>query len=385
MAFDREGFAFPKCDASNCVECGACTKTCPVVLPGMTKPRPGFPLLFAGWATTPEYRRDGSSGGVFAALAAHTIAAGGLVAGARTDGLTVRHDVASTLEEMRGFQGSKYLQSETAGIYRRVLNHLEGGRRVLFSGTPCQVAGMIKLAARRRGQENLSTCEVACMGVPSLAIWRRYVEEAGDDLDEVVSFRDKQEGWESSFAVTLRAGGHGRTVRSTYREGDFFLRAFEGCLIMRNSCYDCPFAAHPRLANVTLADFWGLRQCPAERPKGVSLVVANDQAGLDALHACSDLELSPVSWEEALIANPRVYEGQSLLPWRGFIARRLLGIALRHGSPLLLRRIYGGSIPRWRFWWWPYKVALRWYASAANRRRRALYRVRTEVPLGIRM
>jgi coenzyme F420-reducing hydrogenase beta subunit len=218
MTLDQEGFALPQVDAGRCVECGLCTKACPALDPKPAEPRAGFPQPFAAWSGTPEFRRAAASGGVFAEMAAQVVRSGGAVAGVRTEGVTVRHDLATTLEGVRAFQGSKYLQSETGDIYRRVLGRLKQGQRVLFSGTPCQVAGMIQRAEGQRGRENLVTCDVVCRGVPSRHFWQRYVDSAGSAMS-LVSFRDKQEGWRDGFAVTLREGGTGRLVRSTYHTG----------------------------------------------------------------------------------------------------------------------------------------------------------------------
>jgi hypothetical protein len=312
---------------------------------------------------------------VFAEVAAHTISSGGSVAGAVARGLGVRHELISTLDGIRHMQGSKYLQSETAGIYSKVLAELRLGRRVLFSGTPCQVAGIRRLASGRSVADGLLTAEVICLGVPSRRFWDRYVLAAGPDVEEVVSFRDKQKGWGNSLALTLRLRGSERQRRSVYAD-DAFLRAFFSMLIFRNCCYDCRFAAIPRVADISLADFHGLRRHPEEHFGGVSLVLANTSKGLELLRSIPSLALRAATWEEALPDNPRVYEGESLLPWRGFIARRLLARALRCDSFSTLSRFYG-NVPKGRMEWWPYRLALRCYAVVAKRRRKALYRERT--------
>ena len=372
MVYDEEGFAFPKLDPSLCVQCDLCTRACPVVTPVTQVTAPALPVPFAGWSTSPEHRRAGSSGGVFTELAGQILAQGGLVAGVRTDGLAVCHDLAATAEEARRFQGSKYLQSETRGIYRRVLAQLKQGRKVLFSGTPCQVAGLANLAEGQRGRENLVTCEVLCLGVPSRRFWQRYVDAAGQDLDDVVGFRDKLDDQGSRYAVTLRARASGRTLRSSYDRGDVFLRAFAAGLIMRNSCYDCPFAAVPRVADITLGDFWGLHRFPEEHAKGVSLVIANSPSGLALLRSTSSVVLHPVNWAEALPANPRVYEGQSHRARGLVVSRRHLASALQRCSFSTLDKLYTGRIPKWQVWWWPYKLALRRCDAAVERRRREL-------------
>lgn len=373
MVEDAEGFAQPRLDATRCIECGLCTRACPVVSPGDPAPAPGLPAAYAAWTTDEDVRARSSSGGVFAALAAHVLAEGGAVAGAAADGLAVRHELATTLDEARRLQGSKYLQSETTGIYRRVLERLKTGQRVLFSGTPCQVDGLLNLAAHARGREHLLTCDVACRGVPSRRFWQRYVAGQGAGYDQLVGFRDKRDGWRHSHAITLRASCDGRTARGTYLAGDLFLRAYSSAyLIMRNSCYACPFARLARRADLTLADFWGLRRFPEEHARGVSLVVAHTETGRTLLESCPSLVRHPASWAEALPANPRLYEGQSDLPLRAAFGRRHLAAALRHASLPVLNKLYTGRVPRWQVWWWPYKLELRRRDAAAARRRAEL-------------
>jgi hypothetical protein len=301
---------------------------------------------------------------VFAELAAATVAGGGQVAGARMDGLNVRHDLAETAQEALRFSGSKYLQSETEGIYRRVREQLNAGHPVLFSGTPCQVAGLLNMCVGKPGRDKLTTCEVVCHGVPSRRFWSRYVGETRKSPSAVLSFRDKLEGWLNSFAMTFEEAGSGTAVRSSFREGDLFLRAFLKGLILRNSCYDCPFAALPRLSDITLADFWGLRRFPAEQADGVSLVIVNTNRGMDLLRATPGLTLHPVGLDEAVPANPRVVEGTSRLPWRSFVTRRYLETALRFCSLIVLDKLFTGRIPKWQFWWWPYKLAWRFRARS---------------------
>ena len=372
MVTNDEGFPCPRLTPATCVECGVCERACPVLAEKKTAPRPGFPAPFAGWSTTPAYRQGGASGGVFAELAAGVLASGGVVVGARIQGLAVKHDLVFSLDDMPVFQGSKYLQSETAGVYRRVLEQLQKGRKVLFSGTPCQVAGMVNVAGHRAGRENLITCDLVCMGVPSRYLWERYVRARGDGVQEVGSFRDKQEGWKNGFAITLR-NVDGGEVRSTYHAGDFFWRATVGHLALRNSCYDCPFASLTRVSDVTLADFWGLSRFQEEQAGGVSLVIAHSPFGMALLQSLKSLVLHPATWEEALPANPRVYEGTSNLPYRRFPSRRFLAFALRRLPYETLNKLYTGRIPRWQVWWWPYKAALRGLTAAVKRGRKALF------------
>jgi hypothetical protein len=126
------------------------------------------------------------------------------------------------------------------------------------------------------------------------------------------------------------------------------------------------------MADVTLADFWGLKRFPEEQAMGVSLIIVNSQSGLDLLRATPNLTMHPAEWSEALPANPRIYEGRSQLPLRSFMARRHLGAALRNCSSATLSKLYTGRVPKWQFWWWPYKFALRRREAAAGRLRDSL-------------
>lgn len=375
MKLDDEGFAVPCIDRSRCVECGACRRACPVLSPAEKVSYPGLPSAWAGWSSRQEMRDRSSSGGVFGELAAQVIVQGGWVAGVRVDGVSVCHDLADTVDGVRAFVGSKYLQSEPRAIYKRVLALLREGRRVLFSGTPCQVAAMSNLAEQRGVRGALVTCDVACLGVPSRRLWQRYLDEARPGADQIVSFRDKQDGWLRSYAVTLSTKSSGRMSRQTYEEGDLFLRAYAGGLVMRNSCYECRFAEWPRSSDLTLADFWGMRSFPGERQAGVSLVLSNSPRGVELLRSTPSLVRRSVDWAEALSSNPRLYEGRSQMARRAFGGRRYLAVALQHGSTAVLRKLYTGRIPRWQFWWWPYKGALRRCEARVARSGQALARL----------
>ena len=173
MEADGEGFLYPLVDTDKCINCSLCEKVCPMLNPGEER----VPLhTYAARCTDEGIRRDSSSGGVFSVLAGEVLAGGGVVFGARfDDDWGVVHDFCTTPKGLAAFRGSKYVQSNIGDSYLRTEAFLKEGRRVIFSGTPCQIAGLKRFL--RREYDNLLAVEVACHGVPSPLVWRRYLEE----------------------------------------------------------------------------------------------------------------------------------------------------------------------------------------------------------------
>ena len=256
---DAEGFLYPEADASVCVECGLCEKVCPVLHPGESRQ----PLMaYAAVNGDEAVRRSSSSGGVFTALALETIARGGVVFGARFDERwEVVHGWTETAEGLAAFRGSKYVQSRMGESYREAESFLKSGREVLFSGTPCQVAGLRRYLRKDYG--GLLTVDFICHGVPSPGVWRSYLKEevarqcdgkntvspvpisGRDALVEGVSFRNKARGWKKfSFSLSLSLpGGQGRKNSVFLCElltRNAYLRGFLADLYLRPSCHACP-------------------------------------------------------------------------------------------------------------------------------------------------
>lgn len=170
---DNEGFLYPYVDVSSCVDCGLCEKVCPVINQGEAKQAD---KVYAAINPDDNIRLRSSSGGVFSMLAERIILENGVVFGARfDDNWEVIHDSCETIEGLAAFSGSKYVQSKIGNCFSRTEKYLKEGRKVLFSGTPCQIAGLHKFL--RKDYDNLLTVDVVCHGVPSPAVWRAYLKE----------------------------------------------------------------------------------------------------------------------------------------------------------------------------------------------------------------
>ena len=278
---DVEGFAYPQVDTTICVDCGLCERVCPVVNPSTPV---DSPTAYAAKNRDEHVRHKSSSGGVFTLLAEKIIAQGGVVFGAKFDkDWRVVHSYADSEEELAQLRGSKYVQSVIGDNYKRVEEFLKGGRKVLFSGTPCQVAGLKRFL--RRDYDELLAVEVVCHGVPSPIVWDDYLNErcqkagCGRDKITAVSFRDKTNGWKK-YDVRVDFASFSQ---ATLHTDDPFMKGFLSNLTLRPSCYHCTAREGRSGADLALADYWGVWNIHegVDDDGGVGLIVVNTAKGAE--------------------------------------------------------------------------------------------------------
>lgn len=277
MESDSEGFRRPSVAAARCVDCGLCTKACPVLNTAGTDQ---LPAAFAAKNKEETVRAVSTSGGVFTLLAQQVLEQGGVVFGAAYDAdFKVEHRMVESAEFLPSLRGAKYAQSDLGDTFRQVQEQLDRGRQVLFSGTPCQVAGLRAFLGRE--EPNLLLVDLVCHGSPSPAVWERYLswrsEQVADGQRPVtVNLRSKDTGW-STYSVDIR-WPYGRNYMATNRE-DPYIRAFVGDLCLRPSCHRCSFKGLNRCADFTLGDYWGVwDQVPAMSDnKGTSIVLVHTE------------------------------------------------------------------------------------------------------------
>ena len=297
MRRDRQGFDYPVANPDRCIGCGKCEKVCPVLNP-MEAAEP-----LASYAVrVPEYVSGSSSGGVFPALAKKVVDEGGSVFGAVLNSdMTVCHAEADDMAGVEAMRGSKYVQSDMYDAFTDVKALLEEGRKVLFSGTPCQVAGLNKFLGR--AYDNLLTVDVACHGVPSPGLWEKYVSALGTRYGGRVTgvkFRDKSRSWRSyEFTVETPEGEF-----SVPRFKDVYMALFLQDMSLRPSCYSCPSKGGRSHSDLTLADLWNVSAVAAgmDDDKGASLVLTNTPKGVAMLESVSE-ELMAVDFAEAKKRN----------------------------------------------------------------------------------
>lgn len=304
MLEDMEGFLYPKADDSVCISCGLCEKVCPVI----NQNEDCVALaVYAAKNADDNVRMQSSSGGMFTMLAEWTIEQGGVVFGARWDEeWNVRHDWVDRKKDISKLRSSKYLQSIIGDSYIEAEKFLKQGRRVMFTGTPCQIVGLKHFL--RKDYNNLLAVEVICHSVPSPGVWQQYLSEKlhtiGLTKSEIqqISFRDKSTGWKAySFVIKDKSGNEHSELSSK----NAFMRGFLADLYTRPSCYACP-AKHLRSgSDITLGDWWGIASLKLEidDDKGVSALTVNTDKGYAALKQL-DVQLVSMPYEELVRHNP---------------------------------------------------------------------------------
>lgn len=328
---DNEGFLYPIVDNLNCINCSLCKKVCPVIHQSVS----GKPLkVYAAINKNEDVRLQSSSGGVFTLLAEKTLKEGGVVFGARfDDNWEVKHDYTETIEGVAAFRGSKYVQSRIENNFRKAETFLKVGRKVLFSGTPCQIAGLKRYL--RKDYDNLLTVDFICHGVPSPGVWRKYLKETivrQSDKNSLtsgfisienvnvknISFRDKSLGWKNySFILTISSRKQSKISKTvTLREKfskNIFMKGFMADLYLRPSCYSCPAKSGKSKSDITIADYWGINTINRafDDDKGISAIILNSTKYEHYL-ADSNLNMFETTYEDLVERNSAVCKSASI-------------------------------------------------------------------------
>ena len=253
---NSEGFLYPKIDQDACIECNLCNKACPIHATEENLPKPIKALAFQH--TNNEILLNSSSGGAFNAIAQEIIRSGGIVFGAKFNkSWSVEHSFTNNPNEIKLFQGSKYVQSEIRDMFKEAERFLKSGKYVLFSGTPCQIEGLFSFL--RKDYENLYTINVSCHGVPSPLIWREYLKENIKDSKTIknVEFRNKRISW---YKFRLLIESKNKTIDDIHYDNPYLL-GFLYNLYLRESCYNCIYKKKIFKSDFTLADYWH-HYCP---------------------------------------------------------------------------------------------------------------------------
>lgn len=341
MHVDEEGFLYPHINRASCIHCGKCDRVCGFVPVEKRKEPFTLPRAYGVKHLNNNVREGSRSGAAFIAFSDVFLKQGGVVYGAvMQNDFSVSHMQATNSTDRDKMKKAKYVQSNTTGIYPQVGEDLRSGKSVLFSGTPCQVAGLrVYLKEMRIDDSKLCCCDLVCHGVPSPAIWHDYISYIQKKYGKKIikaEFRDKEFGWDSHCESFVLENSPKKIVSRDYTD------LFYDHIMFRPSCYNCQFANVFRPGDLTLADFWGIEKNDASfnDNRGVSLVLVSTEKGMQIFEqAKQDFE-----WFECKIENciqPTLVKPSNMSPrreefWKDYKKMDFASFLKKYTKPLTI-------------------------------------------------
>ena len=307
MKEDEEGFKYPVVDEKKCIKCGLCMKICPMQ---KNEEKNNDFKAYACKNINERERLNSSSGGIFGLIAREILNQNGIVIGATFDKENiVNHISINQIEQLPLLYGSKYVQSNMNDIYKKTKQFLAAGKKVLFTGTPCQIEGLYSFL--QHDYENLYTQDLICHGVPSPKVWKMYLEyiskKCGNKIKKI-EFRNKDNGWKD---FNLKITFEDNSIFEESHNTNIFMKLFLGNVILRDSCYSCKFKKIHRKSDITLADFWGIENVLPrfDDDKGVSAVLINSNKGQEIFNKIKqDLICKEVNINDIIKYNENAIE-----------------------------------------------------------------------------
>lgn len=320
MTEDWRGFAFPVVDQNKCVDCNRCVHVCQTQ-DRQPKAEEFTQEAWLGRNADESVLDVSQSGGISAALVDTVLAEGGIVYGAAmTEDFSVRHIRISDPAEAARLQGSKYVQSNMAGVFEQIKEDLRQGNTVLFTGTPCQCDGVRRyVTLTKTPGDKLYLVDLICHGVPPVKLWKdylAYLEKKYKGKIEKALFRDKSKGWSSHFEAFWI---NGQKITE-----DKFKKIYNTNACLRESCYQCPFSSLNRAGDLTIGDAWmkDRRNQKHKETKGTSLILVNDSQGAMLFEkAKCRLDCQPTELDEYLQPNlqhPTTTKENAAAFWREY-------------------------------------------------------------------
>lgn len=295
---DIEGFKYPVIDQDKCINCGLCKKKCPVL---NTKTNIAINKCYVGYSKSDFEKEKSSSGAIFSLIANYILDNNGIIIGASFDkNNKLKHIAINSKKELDKLKGSKYLQSDLGNIYSYIKENIKN-KKILFVGTPCQVAGIKQII----NSENLICLDLICHGVPSPKLFEKYIKELEQENNDKLlnyNFRDKATGWETYSNTAIFKNGKITELAKNNK----YMKLFLTDIALRKSCYNCKFKLGNKYADITLGDFWGVEKQYPEMydKKGVSAIIINTELGMILFKSISkSIKYKECKLDEILISN----------------------------------------------------------------------------------
>lgn len=307
MKEDKSGFVYPSINTKKCIGCRVCVNVCAYK---KLKKENNILESYAAQNKNRKIAKKSASGGISSAIAESFLKNGGMIAGCawikKNSKLQAEHILIDKWEEAYRLQGSKYVQSNTQMIYIKIRKELENGKKILFTGTPCQVAAIKKFIPLQL-QEKLYTIDIICHGVPGNRMFQDYLDFL-KNKNEIIDFqfRDKTKGWGLNASYTIK--GKRRNIKTVIPNNlSSYYTYFLESEIYRESCYYCEYASYHRVGDCTIGDFWGVEEeYPQylrkngglfEEKEGISCILINSEKGKILISDAKNIQKYPADFE----------------------------------------------------------------------------------------
>lgn len=310
MKVDEEGFLYPIIDKDKCIKCEMCEKVCPIRDGGYSNINAfKSPEVCAAYHKDDEVLYKSTSGGAFTAIAQAFCVENYVIFGAGFDEYqVVRHFYITDKKDLDMFRGSKYVQSDIGYSFNKVKSFLKEGKNVLFTGNPCQVAGLKSFL--KKDYENLLCVDFVCHGVPSPKVfeqYKNYLEQKYKSKVTSINFRDKnKKNWKLPYMTIYFENG---TKVNDVHSDNIFILGFYNSYYIRPVCHNCPFTKTPRVSDITIADFWGIEEISPQfaNDKGTSLILINTNKGREVFKNMKQyLTYESADLKQAIRFNPQL-------------------------------------------------------------------------------
>ena len=316
---DNEGFWFPTINSDACIKCGLCERACPALKCHYASPENyNEPKVYKVYHKDKSIRYNSTSGALYYGLADAFLRDGGYIVGCvyDDDWKGAHHYIANSYDGLKKIMRTKYFQSDTEGIYRQVKKLLDSGEKVLFCGAPCQVSALYGFVGEK--YPNLYSVDFICLGINSPMVFRKFIEELEQKYKSEVAevhLKNKSKGWTNLGTLVRFKNGkeyYGNRITDPWVNSFVSLR-----IHIRKSCEGCKYKTFPRIADISMGDFWGLKFTDEEEKFGVSLALVNSPKGDFLLEKASDnFVVEKRTVEEATAGNPMILNRVKLNPKR---------------------------------------------------------------------